>query len=557
MRILRSSLWAAAAAAVSGFALAAAPPRPASGTGFSRLLAAISARRIGARIQFLADDLLEGRGTGARGSEIAARYIAAEFAEDGLKPAGDHGTYLQNFDLVGVSLDPAASLALETPKGTIDLKNGDNSVLSGRSQKADEPIDAPLVFVGFGIDAPEMHWNDYEGVDAAGKILVCLVGEPLSDDPSFFGGKRLTYYGRWTYKYEEGARRHAAGVLIVHTDELAPYGWPVVRNSWSGEQSQLPLRAGEQDLPLAGYLTHEAARRLFADSGLDFDALAAAAGRRGFHALPIPGSRAKGDLRFRLRRFKTENVIGILEGSDPARKDTYVALSAHFDHLGIGAPDARGDTIYNGAVDNATGTAALLAMARAAADARWRPKRSVLFLALTAEEQGLLGSAYAALHPPVPVAKIAADFNMDSMPVWGRMDDCSLLGVERTTLEPVARAVARKMGVRLDAESHPEQGSYYRSDHFPFAKVGVPAVSVKGGLIVHGHDAAYGEKIFEDYNKNHYHQPSDEYDPSWDLSGIVQESQFVLNLTEAVANAPVMPRFKKEGAMTRAEALSR
>ena len=553
MRNWRSGLRIAAVASLAGLALAAAP----SGTAFSRALGAISARRIGARIQFLADDLLEGRGTGARGSEIAARYIASEFAEDGLRPAGDHGTFLQNFDLVGVSLDPASRLALETPRETIELKNGENSVLSSRAQKADVPIDAPLLFVGFGIDAPEMHWNDFEGVDAAGKILVCLVGEPLSDDPSFFGGKRLTYYGRWTYKYEEGARRRAAGVLIVHTDELAPYGWQVVRNSWSGEQSQLPLTAGEEDLPLAGYLTHEAARRLFADSGLDFDALAAAAGRRGFQAVPIPGSRARGDLRFQLRRFKTENVVGVLEGSDPKTKDTVVALSAHFDHLGIGSPDARGDTIYNGAVDNATGCSALLEMARAASDAHWRPKRSILFLALTAEEQGLLGSAYAAMHPPVPAAKIAADFNMDSMPVWGRMDDFSLLGIERTTLGPIADSVARAMRVKLDPEAHPEQGAYYRSDHFPFAKIGVPAVSVKGGLIVHGHDAAYGEKIFEDYNKNHYHQPSDEFDPSWDLSGIVQESQFVLRLTEAVSNAAVMPRFRKEGAMTRAEALSR
>jgi Zn-dependent M28 family amino/carboxypeptidase len=537
--------------------LAAARAGGPADDGFSRLLGSLSARRIGARIQFLADDLLEGRGTGARGSEIAARYIAAEFAEDGLKPAGDGGTYLQNFDLVGVSLDPAASLALETPKGKIELKNGENCVLSSRAQKPDEPIEAPLVFVGFGIDAPELRWDDYAGVDAAGKLLVCLVGEPLSEDPSFFGGKRLTYYGRWTYKYEEGARRRAAGVLIVHTDELAPYGWQVVRNSWSGEQSQLPLEAGENDLPLAGYLTHDAARRLFADSGLDFDELAAAAGRRGFKAVPLTGSRARGDLRFKLRRFKTENVAGLLEGSDPARRDTAVALTAHFDHLGIGAPDSKGDTIYNGAVDNATGTAALLEMARAAADSRWRPKRSILFLSLTAEEQGLLGSAYAAKHLPVPAGKIAADFNMDSMPVWGKMDDFSLLGIERTTLEPLARGVARKMGLRLDPESHPEQGSYYRSDHFPLAKVGVPAVSVKGGLIVHGHDASYGEKIFEDYNKNHYHQPSDEFDPSWDLSGIVQESQFVLGLTEAISNSAEMPRFKKEGAMTRAEALSK
>lgn len=557
MRKLSLSLLAAASILTAGVFIAAAPAHGISDAGIGRALASVSARRIAARIRFLSDDLLEGRGTGARGSEIAARYIASELAEDGLKPAGDAGTYLQNFEMVGVSVDPASSLALETPKGAIALKNGENSVLTSRAQNPTAAIDAPLVFVGFGIDAPDMAWNDYEGIDVAGKVVVCLVGEPLSDDPAFFGGKALTYYGRWTYKYEEGARRRAAGVLIIHTDELAPYGWQVVRNSWSGEQSQLPLAEGEQDLPLAGYLTHETARRLFADSGLDFDRLAAAAGRRGFKPQELPSCRAKGDLRFNVRRFKTENVAGILEGSDPRKKDTCIALTAHFDHLGIGAPDSRGDTIYNGAVDNASGTSALLEMARAASDAGWRPKRSILFLAVTGEEQGLLGSAYAAKHPPVPAAKIAANFNMDETPVYGAMEDYSLLGIERTTLGPLARAVARQMRLRLDAYPHPEQGSYYRSDHFSFAKAGVPAVSVKGGAVIRGHDAGYAARIFADYNAHRYHQPSDEYDPSWDLAGTVQECRLVMSLSEAVSNAPEMPRFKKGQALTHAEELSR
>ncbi len=524
--------------------LAAAPP-PRSDDGLSRTLAAVSASRISARIRFLADDLLEGRGTGARGSEIAARYIAAEFAEDGLVPAGRDG-FLQNFEMVGVSTRPESVLTLATPKGKIDLRNGENSVISSRDQRADAVVDAPLLFVGYGITAPEMHWDDYASIDAAGKFLICLVNDPPSDDPKFFGGKALTYYGRWTYKYEEAARHHAAGILLVHTDASAGYGWQVVRNSWSGEQAQLPLAAGRRDVPIDGWITRETAERLLADNGLTLDELIARAGKPGFAPVPLSG-RAEGKVAFAIRRYETENVVGVLRGADPAKRDTYVAVSAHFDHLGVGAPDAKGDTIYNGAIDNASGTAAMLEMARAAADGRWKPARSVLFVGVTAEEQGLIGSLYLARNPPVPANRIAADFNMDVTSVHGETADFTLLGLDRTTLEPLAARVARAMNVKLDPDAHPEQGSYFRSDHFSLVRVGVPAVNVEPGWLIRGHDAAYGEKLFEDYNDHHYHQPSDEFDPSWDLSGTVQETRLVFRLMDAVSEAAAMPTLRREG----------
>jgi Zn-dependent M28 family amino/carboxypeptidase len=533
--------------------LLAAAPASRSGDGLSRALSAVSASRISARIRFLADDLLEGRGTGARGSEIAARYIAAEFAEDGLVPAGRAG-FLQNFEMVGVTTSAESVLTLATPKGKIDLKNGENSVISTRDQRTEAKVDAPLLFIGYGITAPEMHWDDYAKADAAGKFLVCLVNDPPSDDPKFFGGKALTYYGRWTYKYEEAARHHAAGILLVHTDSSAGYGWQVVRNSWSGEQAQLPLAAGARDVPIDGWITRETAERLFADNGMPLDEMIASAGRPGFVPVPLLG-RAEGKVGFSIRRYKTENVVGVLPGSDPAKKDTYVAVSAHFDHLGVGAPDARGDTIYNGAIDNASGTAAMLEMARAAADGRWKPARSILFVGVTAEEQGLIGSLYLARNPPVPADRIAADFNMDVTSVHGETADFTLLGLDRTTLEPLAARVARAMNVKLDPDAHPEQGSYFRSDHFSLVRVGVPAVNVEPGWLLRGHDAAYGEKIFEDYNEHHYHQPSDEFDAGWDLSGTVQETRLVFRLIDAVSEASGMPKLRREG-MPSAIALS-
>ena len=544
MTRIPASMLSAVVVLLAAAAAPAAPPAPSGSAGLSRTLAAVSAPRISARIRFLADDLLEGRGTGARGSEIAARYIAAEFAEDGLLPAGDDGTYLQNFEMVGVSTDPSSELDLDTPKGKIALKNGENSVLSTRDQRPEAAIDAPVLFVGYGVTAPEMHWDDYANVDASGKLLVCLVNDPPSEDPKFFGGKALTYSGRWTYKYEEAARRHAAGILLVHTTATAGYGWQVVRNSWSGEQAQLPLESGTRDVPLDGWITKETAERLFADNGMSLDEMIVRAGKPGFQPVPLQ-TRAEGKLAFKIRRYRTENVAGILPGSDPAKKDTYVAVSAHFDHLGVGAPDARGDTIYNGAVDNATGTAVMLELARAAADGGWKPKRSILFVGVTAEEQGLIGSLYLARHTPVPAARIAADFNMDVTSVHGETADFTLLGLDRTTLEPLARRVAQAMNVKLDPDAHPEQGSYFRSDHFSFVRVGVPAINVEPGWLIRGHDAAYGEKLFEDYNNHHYHQPSDEFDPKWDLAGSVQEARLVLRLADAVSNAPEKPKLKE------------
>lgn len=521
---------------------------------FERALRDVTANRVKARIQFLADDLLEGRGTGARGSEIAARYIRGEFKEDGLEPAGTHGSFFQRFDMLGVSAAPDASLTLVTPKGNIELKNGDNAVLSSQVQKEDVNVDAPLLFVGYGIDAPEFNWNDYQGVDVGGKMLVCLVNQPPSNDRKFFGGpaQTLLYYGRWTYKYEEAGRRHAAGVILIHTNEMAGYPWHVVASSWSGEQAQLPLEAGDTPLPVAAWMTKEAAEKLFSNNGMDLEKMIKAAGERGFKPVALSGSQAQGTLNFHVRRYSTENVAGILPGSDPARKKTCVVVSAHFDHLGIGTPDSTGDRIYHGAVDNASGVAAMLEIARAAADTGWRPKRSILFLAVTAEEQGLLGSLYFARHPTVPARDIAADLNMDTTSVSGEMENFTLLGLERTTLGPLAERVAREMHIRLDPDEFPKQGMYFRSDHFSFARVGVPALNVDHGWHFRGHDEAWGKEKFLDYNEHHYHQPSDIYHADWDLSGTAQECRLLMRLIEGISNSAAMPAFKKGMGFSRA-----
>jgi Zn-dependent M28 family amino/carboxypeptidase len=327
----------------------------------------------------------------------------------------------------------------------------------------------------------------------------------------------------------------------------------VVQSSWSGEQAQLPVEPGQYHLALAAWITKDTAVDFFRKSGFEFADLVGQAGKRGFSGVPLPKSFAEGTLQSRLRRYTTENVAGILPGSDQKRKDEYVILTAHFDHLGTGKPDSRGDRIYNGAVDNASGVAVLLEIARAAADGRWRPARSILFLCVTAEEQGLLGSAEYARHPLVPLENTAADLNMDGTSVHGPLGAYCLLGIDRTDLEPEAQAIAKSMDLTLVPDPHPGQGSFYRSDHFSFARVGVPAISVRLSTLYRGHDASWGEKIFEDYNEHRYHQPSDQFDPSWDLSGSAQEARLVLRLADAIADAPAMPRWKPGGEFARGQ----
>src|SRR5512146_2519186 len=378
---------------------------------------AIDAQRIKAHVQFLSSDLLEGRGTGQRGGDVAAHYLASQFQSYGLKPAGDDGTFLQKVPMVGVTTKPESKVSLiQQGDKTIDLRLGDDVIFNDQTQSATDEIDAPLVFVGYGIEAPEYKWDDYKGVDVAGKMLLMLVNEPPSSDESFFKGKALTYYGRWTYKYEEAARKGAVGVILIHKTEMASYGWDVVRNSWSGERSYLREDANPK-LKLAAWVQLDVARKMLADAGKDLDQLMKDAQQRGFKPVPLP-IKAEAHVVSNIRPFSSNNVIGEDDGSDPKLKDQAVVITAHYDHLGI-RPELKGDNIYNGALDNASGTAMLMEMARAAASAQLKPKRSIIFAAVTGEEQGLLGSEYLGQHPPVADGNISLNINFDSIAPLG------------------------------------------------------------------------------------------------------------------------------------------
>ena len=510
----------------------------------------LNEQAIRARIKFLSSDLLEGRGTGARGGEIAANYIAAQMEALGLKGAGANGSFFQPVSLVGVKADPNTKLIISGRNGKETFKFADDYVAFTGAQTEEVDVDTDMVFVGYGINAPEQRWNDYKGEpsDYRGKILVMFVNDPpaTNDEPNLFGGKTLTYYGRWTYKYEEAARRGAAGVILLHTDQSAGYPWSVVRTSNGSWRFDIARNAGDDTpfLKFRSWVTDETARKIMKLAGQDLDDLKAKAASRDFRPVTL-NLKGKLNLKSEVKRVEAPNVAGILPGRDPKLRDEYVVYSAHWDHLGVGAPDKTGDTIYNGAVDNASGDASVLAIAEALAKlpAAQRPRRSSLFLFTTAEEQGLLGSEWYSKHPLVPVEKTAADVNLDSMNVLGVTEDFIPLGAERSTLKAVVEAVARERGMRVSPDARPEQGSFYRSDHFPFAKVGVPSISLKEGNNYVGHSKEWGEEQFKAYNTAHYHQPSDEYSDSWDFRGLIQETEIAMAIGRRIADLDQMPRF--------------
>ena len=487
-----------------------------------------SAERIRAHVKFLSSDLLEGRGTGQRGGDIAAEYIATQFELDGLKPAGDNGTYFQNVPMVGVRTMPETSFTLVPATGEpVALKNFEDFVTSNESQTPVADFDAPIVFVGFGIQAPEYKWDDYKGVDLKGKVALLFVNEPPSDDPKFFKGKALTYYGRWTYKYEETARLGAVATLIIHRTDLASYGWEVVRNSMGVERSFLKLD-GTPKLKAASWVQWDVAKKLAVLGGQDLDKLYKEAQLRGFKPIELP-VRLQGHVVSELKSFVSRNVVAKLEGADPKLKNQAILYTAHYDHLGID-PALKGDNIYNGAVDNATGCGILLELAREWVSSSVKPKRSLLFAAVTAEEQGLLGSEYFGKHLPIPASKISLDLNYDALAPLGEPEQVEVSGAERTTFYPVVQATARQFGLAIRPDAHPEAGHYYRSDHFSLARVGIPSFSISEGLKFKGHDLAWGEAQAQDYVKKHYHQPSDEFQPSWDFSGLVKMTRFGFDL---------------------------
>lgn len=474
-------------------------------------------------VRFLSHDLLEGRGTGQRGGDIAAEYMATQFAEYGLKPAGDNGSYLQKVPLVGITTLPETQFTLLPKQGAaMNLKPLDEYVAYNQTQQAQSEVDAEIVYVGYGIEAPEYNWDDYKGVDVRGKILLMLVNEPPSDDPKFFKGKALTYYGRWTYKYEEAARKGAVGVILIHREDMASYPWEVVRNSNSGEKSYLKLEGTA--LKVASWVQLDVAKKLVAGSGMDLDKMMADARSREFRPVSL-GAQLKANMVSKVRNFESNNVVAMLPGYNRNLKDEAVMFTAHYDHLGI-RPDMPGDNIYNGAADNATGCGILLEMARAFSVAKDRPGRSIIFAAVTAEEQGLLGSEYLGKHPPIPAGKIALDLNYDDVQPIGAPEEVEVSGAERTTFYPWVQATAKEFRLAIRPDARPEAGHFYRSDHFSLARVGIPSFSINEGMKFKGHDEAWGMAQDKEYTEKHYHQPSDEYHPEMDFVGDAAMARF-------------------------------
>jgi Zn-dependent M28 family amino/carboxypeptidase len=500
--------------------------------------------RMRADVKFLSSDLLEGRGTGARGGRIAEEYLAAQFEIAGIKPLGDNGTYLQKVPLIGLTTQAESSLRIIPQKGDPhSLRYLEDFVANALSLKEREKINASMVFVGFGVTAPEFQWNDYEGVDVKGKVVIALVNDPPSQDPKFFGGKAMTYYGRWTYKYEEAARQGAAGILLIHNFEMASYGWGVVKNSNSGEQAYLENPPGKYALPMAGWITEETASSIASFSGSDLQTWFQKAKTPGFRAIELP-VKVEGELIAKIRSLEANNVIGILEGSDPQRKDEAIVYTAHYDHLGIGNP-VQGDTIYNGAEDNASGTALLMELARAFAESSKRPSRSVVFLAVTGEERGLRGSEYYGKSPKIPPKKTMVNLNYDGLAMWGESADVTLTGADRTSIWPIVQEVAKEIGYRIEPEAHPEAGYYYRSDHFSLARVGIPAFSIDSGSDYVGKPKSFGEEKYKEYIQKHYHQPSDEYNPEWDFAGAKKLAALGIAIGWRVAELDQMTGWKK------------
>ena len=512
----------------------------------------IDENKMRAHVRFLADDLLEGRGTGARGGLLAAKYIAAQFESLGLEGAGTDRSYFQAVQMVGIKPDPSTQLIVKSNRGDAQFKFGEEFVVGTDLEEPNINIISEIVFVGYGIVAPEYNWDDYKGIDCRGKVLMMMVNDPpaTSAEPNLFGGRALTYYGRWTYKYEEAARHGAAGVILIHTNDSAGYGWNVVRNSWGGERFGLVPDPSTPTLRMKSWVTEDVASRIALMGGQNLNQLRQAALTRAFQPVSF-GARVDMPLKSSARRIGAPNVAAVLRGTDPNLKNEFVIYSAHWDHLGI-RPDQPGDNIYNGAVDNATGIAGLIGIAGAFNALSMKPKRSIIFLATTGEEQGLLGAEYYTRHPLAPIDKTVANINLDSMNVLGLATDIAPLGAERSTLGKVIEAVGRENQVTISPDPRPEQGSFYRSDHFPFAKVGIPAVNFEPGSHYVGHSDKWAEEQFKEYNESRYHQPTDEYSPNWDLRGLVQQARLAYLIGLRVANSLEIPQWNKGDEFERA-----
>jgi Zn-dependent M28 family amino/carboxypeptidase len=517
----------------------AAPPALVLPAGAQAAAATIDKGILEGATRFLADDLLEGRAPAHRGDEIACRYVASVMETLGLQPGAPGGKWEQRFEIVGITTTDPESWTFRSKDKEATLKFWQEFIAASGVQTPEAGFsDAELVFVGYGIQAPEYGWDDFKGADLKGKVLVMLNNDP-DWDPNLFAGKRRLYYGRWSYKFESAARQGAAGAIIIHTTPSAGYGWQVIQNSWTGEQFELPA-AAEARVQVRGWTTEDATRRLLATGGFDLDALVERAHRREFKPVPL-GIRTSLKIANALRRAETANVLGLIPGRDPVLKNQVVVFSAHHDHFGIGKPDARGDAIYNGAVDNATGVAQVLAIAKAFMTLPERPRRSLLFAIVSLEEYGLLGSAYYAANPTFPVERIAADINFDAANTFGRTRDVEQVGRGKSSLDGVIEAAAALQGRVVVDEAFPDRGAYYRSDHFSFARVGVPGLYFKGGLDFVGREPGWGKKVTEEWVATHYHQPSDEWNEGWNFDGMIEDTQLGFFAGLAVADTDAMP----------------
>jgi Zn-dependent M28 family amino/carboxypeptidase len=517
--------------------------------GHAHTVAQIVAADILARDRAISDDAFEGRGPGTQNGEAAAQWIADEMKRIGLKP-GNHGSYFQQVPSVKIALDAAqSSLTFNTPNGALTPKFPDETVYwTPQFASADVNVKAsPLVFVGYGVVAPEYHWDDYAGIDVKGKTVVILINDPGNEErpgnPAFFKGKAMTYYGRWTYKFEEAARHGAAAAIIVHETGPAAYGWQVVRNSNSGNKLWLDAPTRDLDMvPIQGWITLDTARDLFKRTGLDYDALKAAANKPGFKAVAMNGDTLSVHAHSDFAHLNTRNVVGVVPGSK--RPGEYILFTAHWDHLGI-KPDVAGpDKIYNGAVDNGMGVSSVLELGEAFSHAR--PQRSVAIICWTLEEQGLLGSAYFAAHPIWPLSRIVGGVNLDASLPEGHAHDLVLIGNGSSEMEDLLADVLKTQNRTISPDPEPEKGGFYRSDHISLSRVGVPMLDPAGGFdLVNGGTAA-GMAARDEYRTKHYHQPSDEFNPAWDLSGPVDDLLALYSLGDTLANSERWPNWYKD-----------
>jgi len=538
MRVLPALVALSVTLSAVSLAQSAASPYPAVETAAA---ARISADELRATVRFLADDLLEGRGPGSRADAVTQLYLATEMEKMGLLPGAPDRHFVQPVALVGITATPAGPLTVAKGESKLELAPMADFVAMSQVEKPSVSIDArEVVFVGYGIVAPEFAWDDFKGADLKGKVLLFMNNDP-EDDPALFAGKTRLYYGRWDYKYEMAARRGAAGALILHTTPSAGYPWQVVQTSWGNENFSLPGE-GEHDVPVRGWMTEEATRRLVSLGGRDLGALVASAKRRDFRPVPL-GVTLSLTLSNAVRRTVSGNVIGRLPGSDPVLSREAVVFTTHHDHFGkkAGAGKDGSDAIYHGALDNASGVSSLLAIARAVVSMPVRPKRTLYFAFVAGEEQGLLGSRYLAMHLPLPAGRIAANINLDGANIWGPTRDIAQIGIGKSSLDAVAREIAAAEGRVIVPDPFPDRGSFYRSDQLSFARIGVPAAYFGAGVDVIGRPKEWGRQQHEEFELRDYHQPSDVLTSAWNFEGYIEDTRFLFRFGLKVANAPAMP----------------